>query len=120
MQKIDIEKLKNKSDGTIVNYINTSLQNRSYYLYKSNLKFNHETTEFNDDIKSIEYYLHTDENIELYSLLNSLNEIQKIILIDKYVNKLTDIEIASKLKISRQSVYKNKIKALSTLKNLIL
>lgn len=119
LKKVEIEKFKNKSDGAIVNYINTSLKNKSHYLYKSNLKFNNEITEFNDEVNSTCTVLDTD-NIEFYSLLNCLNETQKTIIIDKYINKLTDFEIATKLNISRQSIYKNKIKALDILKNLII
>ncbi|MGL4731300.1 MAG: sigma-70 family RNA polymerase sigma factor [Clostridium sp.] len=119
IKKIEINKLKNKTDGAIVNYIYTSLSNKCSCLYKQNLKFYNETTEFNDNINSIETFLETD-NIELYSLFECLNETQKLILVDKFLNKLTDTEIASKLGISRQSVYKNKIKGLDTLKKLFL
>lgn len=119
LKKIELDNLKNKSDGAIVNYIYISLKNKASSLYRQNLKFNNETTEFNDYIKSNSTFLETD-NIELHSLFECLNETQKIILIDKFLNKLTDTEIASKLGVSRQSVYKNKIKGLDTLKKLFL
>lgn len=119
LKKIELDNLKNKSDGAIVNYIYVSLKNKASSLYRQNLKFNNETTEFNEYIKSNSTFLETD-NIELYSVLNCLNETQKKIIIHKYISKLTDTEIAAKLKISRQSVYKNKVKALDILKSFII
>lgn len=44
IKNIDIHKFNNKSDGAIVNYINTSFKNKATYLYKWNLKFEHEIT----------------------------------------------------------------------------
>lgn len=115
IKSMDIEKFRNATDGAIVNYIHICLKRKTSYLYKSNLKFINETTEYNDDIKSIATYLETDI-LEIDSMLNCLNNTQKQIIIDKYIYKLTDIEISSKLKVSRQTIYCNKVKALNLLK----
>lgn len=119
IKSIDTSKILNKSDGALIKYINTSLNRKSISLYNTNKKFNTETIEYNDDIKSITSYLDTNE-LELYSSLNCLSDIQKKIIIDKYINNLTDIEIACTLGISRQSVYYNKVKALDKLKKYYL
>ncbi|CZR97651.1 Sigma-70, region 4 [Clostridioides difficile] len=119
IKSIDISKLLNKSDGALIKYINTSLNRKSISLYNRNKKFNIEIIKYNDDIKSITPCLDTNE-LELYSSLNCLSDIQKKIIIDKYINNLTDTEIACDLGISRQSVYSNKVKSLSKLKKYYL
>ncbi|HHY0049444.1 TPA: sigma-70 family RNA polymerase sigma factor [Clostridioides difficile] len=119
IKAIDTSKLLNKSDGAIVKYISTSLNRKSISLYNRNKKFNTETIKYSDNIKSRTSYLDTNE-VELYLSLNCLNDVQKKIIIDKYLNNLTDTQIACNLGISRQSVYSNKVKALSKLKKYYL
>ncbi|MDB0438054.1 hypothetical protein C4R89_00695 [Clostridioides difficile] len=119
IKSIDTSKLLNKSDGALIKYINTSLNRKSISLYNRNKKFNTETIKYNDDRKSITPCSDTNE-LELYSLLNCLSDIQKKIIIDKYINNLTETEIACTLGISRQTVYSNKVKALSKLKKYYL
>ncbi|MGL6106140.1 sigma factor-like helix-turn-helix DNA-binding protein [Romboutsia sp.] len=95
------------------------MNRKSIALYNRNKKFNIEIIEYKDDIKSVTPYLDTNE-LELNSSLSCLNDIQKKIIVDKYINNLTDTEIACTLGISRQSVYSNKVKSLNKLKKYYL
>lgn len=115
IKSINIYKLKNKSDNSVFKYLNICLDNKSNMLYKSNSKFNNEIVKDCNEISNEKEYLQINK-VEIYSILDCLNNIQKKIIISKYINKLTDNEIASALGISRQSVYVNKNKALSKLK----
>lgn len=115
IKSINIYKLKNKSDNGVFKYLNICLDNKSNTLYKSNSKFNNEIIEYDDEINTGKEYLQTSK-VEIYAMLDYLNDIQKKIIISKYINELTDNEIAYTLGISRQSVYTNKNKALSELK----
>ncbi|MFL8675619.1 sigma factor-like helix-turn-helix DNA-binding protein [Clostridioides sp. GD02377] len=95
------------------------MNRKSISLYNRNKKFNAETIKYNDNIKSKTSCLDTNE-VELYLSLNCLSDVQKKIIIDKYFYNLTDTEIACNLELSRQSVYSNKVKALSKLKKYYL
>lgn len=117
IKSINIYKLKNKSDNGIFKYLNICLDNKSNMLYKSNSKFNNEIIGYDDEINNEIEYLQTNK-VEIYAMLYCLNHIEKKIIISKYINKLTDKEIAYSLGISRQSVYTNKIKALNKLKKI--
>lgn len=119
MNSIDTNKLLNKSDGALIKYINTSLNRKSISLYNKNKKVNTETIKYNNNIKSTIQCSDINE-LELFLSLNCLSDIQKKIIIYKYINNLTDTEIACNLGISRQTVYSNKIKALSKLKKYYL
>lgn len=118
IKKLDLNKLKNKSDGAIVNYINISLKNKVASIYKSKINSDNITVEFNDDIDSSSRCFDIDE-IELKSLFGCLSKNQNKIMIKKYIHKSTDIEIASELGISRQSVYINNKKSIEKLKKII-
>lgn len=115
IKSINISNFKNKCDNCIFKYLNICLDNKSNMLYKSNSKFNNEIIGYDDEINTEKEYLQTNK-VEIYAMLDCLNDIQKKIIISKYINKLTDNEIASALGISRQSVYSNKNKALDKLK----
>lgn len=112
---VNIDNFKNKSDNVIFKYLNVCLNNKSNMLYKTNSKFNNEIIGYDDEINHEKEYLQTSK-VEIYAMLDCLNDIQKKIIISKYINKLTDNEIASALGVSRQSVYYNKNKALDKLK----
>lgn len=96
-------------------YLNICLDNKSNMLYKSNLRFNNEIMRDSNEISNEKEYLQINK-VEIYVMLDCLNDIEKKIIISKYINNLRYNEIAFFLGISRQSVYSNKNKALSKLK----
>jgi RNA polymerase sigma factor (sigma-70 family) len=116
---INLDNFKIKSDGALIKYIYLSLKNKSTKLYKSDLKIKNESIELDYKVFSQNAYIQHND-VELVSFLNCLNNIQKKIIINKYINNLTDTEIASKLGISRQSVHNNKLKSLNKLKKYII
>ena len=60
--------------------------------------------------------INNEIHIDLQQALDKLSAVQREIIISKFIFSKSDKEITAELKISRQTVYKNKIKALDILR----
>lgn len=106
VKNMNIDNIKNLSDGALVKYIEKSLRRKYINLNKRGLIVE---VELDDVFKSS-----TDEytEIEFKMFLNEIknkwiiNEKQSYVLFAKYFNLNTDQEIAYELEISRQAVNK--------------
>ncbi|MBW6411525.1 sigma-70 family RNA polymerase sigma factor [Clostridium weizhouense] len=125
LRKLDLDKLKNFSEGGLVKYIQVSLNNKAidhckkYYLIKNNemvLDINIIQQNFDTSVKN-----NIDNNLFIDELLNlkALTEHQKLILKYYYLCEYSDMQIANKLKISRQAVHKTRSYGLKIIKNYV-
>lgn len=112
-----------KSEKKIICYINTSIRNKFFQLSNQNkcyLRCELKEVECSQDISMT----NTNElfltNIILKEAIEKLTFMQKEIILLKYYQGLLDKTIAERLKISRQTVYRHRIKALSILSNELL
>lgn len=120
-----------------VRYISVTIQRQSKAFYRRYNRITyHENKEFIDNIdieqKIIEcysksssaFYGNFEEKLSyqelLYEGLSSLNEMEKYIIYEKYLNKRSDVDIGKEFSISSQMVSKRKRKILSKLKNYFL
>lgn len=118
LKKIDLSGFDDDSD--LQRYLKVCIVNKSNNLSKNRLK-EKELISFNSDVLDIALnneYCSSPINSDLcfFDLISKLNQRQQEIIRLKFSNNLTDIEIANKLKISRQAVHKQKTNALKTLK----
>lgn len=103
---MNLENIRNVSDGALVNYFNTSLERRQY---KSNIKLLPIEVELEDVfikhydvIEDLEFEIFLDEMIKK----NILTSKQKYVLKKKYFDGFTDDAIAKELEVSRQNISK--------------
>lgn len=110
------------NDGQAVNYINQSIYTLYIkYIKQQIIKRENECpydTEMLSNLNTL-YEDFSEPNIDLHNALKSLPFLQQQIVILKFFYMMSDKEIISRLGISRQSVYKNKIKALEKLKKML-
>lgn len=108
---------KLNTDEQIVSYLSTAIRNYSYKIVK-----NHEILYFNDiliesDIKDENNaYNEIDDALFFDSILSRLTPKQATIIYELFVTGTSDKKISEMLKISKQSVYNTKVRALNKLK----
>ncbi|SHK61564.1 RNA polymerase sigma factor [Tepidibacter formicigenes] len=107
---------KTKNDGVVVNYIYNSMKNRKVDLFRKYVKGVKEEMEINLDVIENEANYQIEDGVFVKDLLNMLTDIQKIVIVEKFIKGYSDAEIATKLHISRQAVNKAKNKAIKRLK----
>lgn len=116
--KLPLNKIPTKcSDKYIVSYIHSALKNKYIYLSKKQSILLKQSDELDLNI-----YESSITSQDLYNyvfvkdLLNQVTELQRTILILKFIKNYSETEISDILDISRQSVNKAKNRALVTLK----
>ncbi|HAG43745.1 MAG TPA: sigma-70 family RNA polymerase sigma factor [Clostridium sp.] len=116
--KLPLSTISNKSpDKYIVSYIHFSLKNKYIYLSKKQSLLLKQSDELNlticeDPIMPYDLY----NSIFIKDLLSQVTELQKNILILKFIQNYSETEISNILDISRQSVNRAKNRALVTLR----
>ncbi len=120
LKKADLNKFNTEDD--LNKYISKCLKRYclSICMKKNRDKkiiYNSEITDIN--LNLIQDNCFNDIEFEFKDLISILPNTQKNIIYMKFFKDMKDIEIAKKLKISRQSVYKNKNLALEKLKTYI-
>lgn len=108
-----------ENEGTLVNYLYNSIKYKYIDLMRKYIKIYNNETELNLDILEDSCTYEIEDNIYIQTLLNTLPEMQKKIIEDRYIKDLSDSEIANKLHISRQAVNKSRNKALNHLRKYI-
>lgn len=106
-------------DAQAVSYISNSIRHCYIInLRKHILSREHEVCFEHDFTNSADgsAYINNEIHIDLQQALDKLSAVQREIIIAKFIFSKSDKEITAELKISRQTVYKNKIKALDILR----
>lgn len=104
-------------------YIKHTLKRTAINIY--NTEKTHNRVDFNSNILNIFSNDHShslnfdDSNIIFDDLINKLSPKKRSIIILRYKQGLSDSEIAKHVNLSRQSVYKNRLSALHTIKKSI-
>lgn len=120
-KKIDLDKLDN--DESLNNYIYRSLKNYSINYYKK--KKHDSLILYNSELTSVEIDKNQmcpfdDSQLMFKDITKHLSSEKQVNIINlRYMKGLSDIEIADKLHISRQAVYKSRLCALNALKQCI-
>nr|WP_312580050.1 sigma-70 family RNA polymerase sigma factor [Sedimentibacter sp.] len=116
INKANLEKFQNRTDEEIDSYMYKVFKNKYINILRQNINKNIETTILETDFICYDCYEKLDKEY-FFGLMQSLNDIQKKIIIGKYVYDYSDIELSALLKVSRQTIYKHKKKALTILKD---
>ena len=119
IKNTDFNSLNSKCDGAIVSYTNKFFDNTFFnLLQKQKSKF--QLIYLDDEntfIKDIPYYDEISDFDSVY--LSGLTELQKKVIVLKYVCAFSDCEIAKKLQISRQAVNRTKNRGLDNIREQI-
>jgi len=116
INKMPINK-KFTADKFILSYINKGVRNSYTNISRNKNKI--DTGEYICEIQDFNNKIDFHSNLEFYDLLKYLTHKEKQIIIFKYFNCLSDIQISKKLSISRQYVNKLNRQALHKIKNYI-
>lgn len=112
---IDTDKFMPDSSEALSRYIAVSVRNQYISLSKKRQKY---ITEFNELFDSTgAYSLEPEKNIALKAGLLLLSERQRTAIILRYIYGYSDVEISSKLNISRQAVNRLETRGIKILKN---
>lgn len=115
IKKVDLEKFKNRNDGEIVNYMQASFKSKYINILKQIINKNIEMTILETEFIYLDRYEKLEEE-QLFELIKSLSNMQKKIIIGKYVYGYTDNELAVIYDVSRQTISKQKKRAIASLK----
>ncbi len=100
-----------KNDAMCLAYLQRGVINKYNYLCKEHIKLSkmeNELLELSDEIPYMEDFQRSEISVDLYELLKSKSERQKLIAKCIFVDENSDKEIALKLGVSRQ--YINRVK----------
>jgi len=114
--KFDYEQIKDYSEGALVNYIAQALRRKKIDLFRKNQQKFEEI--HSETIKELPDETNFTVKITLSQCMSQLSPHQQDILMRKYVEGYSDIEIAAALGISRQAVNRTKTRALAKLRQL--
>lgn len=104
IKKLNIDRLKSVDDGTLVNYISISMNNKYNSLLKNAIIHKIETICLDEQvIMNNDCYEGLDIS-DLYIQMKSLNKLQKKIIVGKYIYNYTDNELANMFRLSRQTI----------------
>lgn len=120
--EIDLERMKNKDDGAIINYINSTIRHYYISISKSICKLRD-----NETLPDQDFWLYNSENatvefsqIENYIILDTiksvLTEREFYCIYSIVLNGMTAEEVAKTLNISKQAANQCKKRALQKLK----
>lgn len=119
VSQIKVNRFKNNS--AVDSFIKKCLRNYAINLFRKYIECN--IIMYNDEILNIEgnkisnsKELDVESKVSFYELIKELSKIQRVIISLRYDKCFSDKEIAAVLGITRQAVYKNRKKAIATLK----
>jgi hypothetical protein len=116
INKINLKKFYKRKNEEIDSYVNRAIKNKYINIVRENINKKIITTPLEDVI--LETYLFNYdyyeklENEYIFALMQNSNNIQKKIIIGKYIYDYSDVELTIILDVSRQTIYNNKKKAL--------
>lgn len=116
IKKMNLSYFYLKGDGVLVNYIHSAIKNKYIDIYRKNKNQNNVQVELIANLLEDKSNYNFDETVIMKMLLADLTNTEKAVIIGLYYcgNKYGDI--AKKLKLSRQSIYNIKNKALNKIK----
>jgi RNA polymerase sigma factor (sigma-70 family) len=118
IKEIDIDSFKDKDNKQLAKFIHTYLRNKAVDLFRKYVMKKKIVIGINYDLLCDNSHVDFDNNIFISSLLDSLPEKQRKIIILKYIYGFSNIEIAKLLKVSRQAINNVKNRALKNLKSI--
>ncbi|QAA30785.1 sigma-70 family RNA polymerase sigma factor [Clostridium manihotivorum] len=113
LYKIPIHKETFKEDKYIVGYIKKAIIYKYWSLSKEKNKLFSCSYDF--DFNTISS-MNEGYTIELYDLLNDLTKREQFVIVSKYINELSDNDIANTIHISRQAVNQTKNRSINKLR----
>lgn len=116
INKINLKKFENRSEGEIVIYIHRAFKCKYINTLKQLINKKIETADLETDIMCCDHYAEIEPEYIFYLLID-LTDLQRKIIIGKYENDYTDIEIAELYGVSRQTINKQKKKAIEKIKS---
>lgn len=116
IRNIDLNLFSNHSDGQVVNFICKFLKNKSVDLFRKHVLGFKPSVEVNDSLLYDHSIPSLDSEIFVYTLLSTLPQLQREVIIKKFIHSFTDREIAKLLGISRQAVNRAKNRGLKNLR----
>ena len=116
VKNINLNNLKIKTDAALTSYIRKSIKNKYIQLsIAQNLKENKETV-FEYEKVNNSYKSNDDLIAIVNSLIDTLTDLEKEVIILRYYKEFSDIEISQFFHISRQAVNQNKNRALKKMR----
>jgi RNA polymerase sigma factor (sigma-70 family) len=103
INKANFDKFRNRSDGEIVNYIKLLFKNKSIDILRKLLNERIETMRIERELVYDDYYKNIEEEY-IFSLMKTLSDAQKKIIIGRYIYGYSDEKLAKSFKVSRQAV----------------
>jgi RNA polymerase sigma factor (sigma-70 family) len=116
MDKLPINNSRFYHDKYIISYISKSIKNKYIHLNKKACKRISSEEELNLNVLKNNVVENKLDMLFFKALIKSLTPKEREIITYKYALNYSDIEIAERFKISRQSVNQTKIRAISKLK----
>lgn len=120
IKSFDKSKFSVDSEGQLINYIYSILKNKKIDLHRARIN---KIKEINLDLQiynPIDTKVSIDDTLLVKDLLSELTPRQQEIMTLKFIHGYKESEIAKALQISRQAVYKLKVKSLNTLRSKLL
>ncbi len=103
INKVNLEKFQNRKDEEIDSYMYKVFKNKYINILRQVINKNIETTILETDFICYDRYEKLEEKY-IFELMKNLNDIQKKIIIGKYIYGNSDIELAVLLNVSRQTI----------------
>ena len=109
------------NEGQVVNYLATAIKNKYFELYRASCRYHDNVAKIDDsEMERMTFYDSSVDDIlmenDMIKFSNSLRGNKKRIFELIFMKKLSDIEVAKELKISRQYVHRIKILLYNELK----
>lgn len=119
IKRIKLNTLKLDNDGVIISYIYNALKMKKIDLFRKHVKGIQDELEINLELIKGEddrNYNDIENKLFVKEILQILTKNQRDVLVKKFIEGYSDIEIADNLHISRQAVNKMQNKALKILR----
>lgn len=115
INNISLRKFKNRSDGEIFLYVYSFIKCKYLNIIKALNNKKIKTVPLKTDIKYYDYYKKIESEYILW-LLSELSDIQKKVIVGKYIYNYSNIKLSKVCGISRQAIFRHKKKALEIIK----
>ncbi len=115
IKNVDLNKFKNRNNGEIINYTKLTFKSKYIDILRQLINKKIETTIVETELIYNDCYKNLEKEYTL-SLMKNLNDRQRKIIIGRYIHGYSDDKLSKIYKISRQSVYKHRKKALELMK----
>lgn len=118
VHRIELTNFSGECDGQIVNYITVSMRNSRNNLYHRNVMQVMEEDMEEGQLEAFAAPDTADEN-EWMLLLTKLPKLQREITIGKFLYGFSDVELAKRMRLSRQYVHRMENRALDSLRTML-